>query len=34
MPDSKTVGGWYKQSGVFTFMAIPKAGHFIPTTQL
>lgn len=35
---NQLVGGYYKESmvgeGYFTFLAVPKAGHFVPTTYL
>mmetsp|Transcript_22035 Transcript_22035/g.16434 ORF Transcript_22035/g.16434 Transcript_22035/m.16434 type:complete len:184 (+) Transcript_22035:34-585(+) len=27
-------GGYWQQSGLFTFLTVPKAGHFVPTTYL
>jgi hypothetical protein len=28
------VGGYYRSTGNFTLLTVPKSGHFVPTTQL
>ena len=32
--DNSTVGGYYRSDSRFTFLAVPKAGHFVPTTNM
>ena len=29
---NSTVGGYYRSDARFTFLSVPKAGHFVPTT--
>ena len=31
---NSTVGGYYRTDSRFTFLAVPKAGHFVPTTNM
>jgi len=32
--DNSTVGGYYRTDSRFTFLSIPKAGHFVPWTNM
>ena len=32
--DNSTVGGYYRSDSRFTFLSVPKAGHFVPTTNM
>ena len=34
LPDGQTVAGYYRSDSRFTFLAVPKAGHFVPTTNM
>lgn len=35
MPNEiQTVGGYYREMPLFTFLTVPKAGHFVPNTAL
>jgi len=37
VPDGRgniTIGGYYRSDQRFTFLAVPKAGHFVPTTNM
>lgn len=31
---NSTVGGYFRSNSRFTFLSVPKAGHFVPTTML
>ena len=31
---NSTVGGYYRSDSRFTFLSVPKAGHFVPTTNM
>jgi hypothetical protein len=33
LPDG-SVGGYYRTDQRFTYLSVPKAGHFVPTTNL
>ena len=32
--DNSVVGGYYRSDSRFTFLSVPKAGHFVPTTNM
>lgn len=34
VPEGQIVGGYYRQTGLFNYLTVPKAGHFVPNPQL
>lgn len=34
LPGTMEVGGYYRTDQRFTFLSVPKAGHFVPTTNM